>query len=473
MLGLRKTKEPDSRLDKYRRGNKKWWIALPLLALVGVLLWYGITIFKAYRDATADNITGGSSLLSDNKKEDPAADNRINVLLIGVGGEAHPGGTLADSIMVASIDPRAKSIALLSIPRDLYVTLPNGSKDKINAVHALGEKNGTKGGGPALLKQVVSTTLGVPIHYYIRIDFEGFKKIIDTLGGVTVNVKTAINDPLYPDAQMKGYDPFKISTGVHTLDGATALKYARSRETTSDFDRARRQQEIIVAIKDKVLSAQVLANPKKVSSIITILGKHILTDFSASEIDQLVVMAKNFSNPTIRNQVLGSTENGLVVSGRSSVGASIQVPRVGMNDFSEIQAFARAYFASPIIMTEKPTVLIQNSGAAKTAVTSMQKQLEWAGYTVKISDTDSTTEQTTALYDYTNKKKPHSVRYLKDRYDLKPVEKSTDETITTDFVLILGQDFTKATLAPKKDSNTTSQASPSLTLTTSSEKTTL
>ncbi len=436
-------------LDRFRKKKRRWWIALPLLAILIVGLWYVTTLFLAYRNATTANVGGGSVLLSNNANgQNSSRDSRINVLFIGIGGENHSGGNLADSIMVASIDTKSKSVALLSIPRDLYVTIPGHGKDKINAAHSIGEDSG-KGGGPALLKQTVSQTLGIPIHYFVRLDFSGFKEVIDNVGGIAINVKTAINDPLYPADSGAGYAPFKISTGLHTMDGATALKYARSRETTSDFDRARRQQEIVVAVKDKLLSTQVLANPQKVTNIISILGKHVLTDFSASETEQLIAILKGFNNPTIKNQVLGSTENNLVTGAMSSIGASIQIPRAGIDDFSEIKAFTQAYLASTAVSAEKPTVLIENAGTTKLVTSELQKQLEWAGFKVDLSDIPNTTDLQTTLYDTSKTKKPNSLAYFKDAYSLTAKDKKDDSTTTYDFILAIGKDFSKTTLVPK------------------------
>lgn len=458
-------KKDDVNLDRFRSKKKRrWWLAgfISVVLLVGI--WYALTIFVAVERATTPNIGGSSSALAQNENNVP-----INILLIGVGGQSHPGGTLADSIMVASIDKKQKTVSLLSIPRDLYVTIPGGGKEKINAAHSFGESNNQgKGGGPAVLKEVVSTTLGIPIHYFVRIDFEGFKKIIDSLGGVTVNVKTAINDPLYPDAQMKGYDPFSITAGPHTLDGKTALKYARSRETTSDFDRARRQQEVIMAIKDQVLSAKVLANPKKTTDIITILGQHILTDFSAGEIDQLITLARDLGNPKINSKVLDNGPDGLLMSSRSSAGASILVPKAGASDFSELQRFARAYIAAPSIKAENPSVELQNAGASKSTMADLKQELEWAGFSVTQTESTASPALKSVFYDNDNKAKPISGDYLEKQYDIQ-LGANPNTSFTTTYTFVIGPDFAQAqkaknkTVSIEKATSPTDEATPTLT----------
>lgn len=443
-LLIKKKTEPteSAGLDRFRKKKKiKRWIGLAILLLLIIPIWYGATALVAFNRATVSNTTTGQSILK-NATTNKEITEPINILLIGVGGESHPGGTLADSIMVASIDTKTKNVSLLSLPRDLYVDIPGHGKDKINAAHSFGENNKkNQGGGPAVLKEVVATTLGVPVHYFVRIDFDGFKKIIDTVGGVTVDVKKAINDPLYPDAQMRGYDPFSISAGSHNLDGKTALKYVRSRETTSDFDRARRQQQVISALKDKILSAQVLANPKKVTDIITVLGQHLLTDLSAKDMEQLVKIGKDFTNPTFNSYVIDTSENSLLTSSRSSAGASILVPKAGANDFTEIQLFADAYFAAPRIKSEKPTVLIERAtGVTKDTATKVVKILEAAGFTVTQSET-TVADAKTGLATYTTSK-PNSTTFFKTAYNLVPT-KGPSTAPTTDFVLTLGTDFSK------------------------------
>ncbi len=445
MSKLRVTSE-GSNLDRYRRKKSRiWLVVLGIVALAAIfLLWYGATAFVAFQRATTPNTNGGASALR-NRQADAA--EPINVLLIGVGGADHAGGTLADSIMIASIDTQAKTISLLSVPRDLYVSIPGDGKDKINAAHSYGESGSkTKGGGPALLKQVITSTLGIPVDYFIRVDFTGFKQIIDTVGGITINVPKAINDPFYPDAQMKGYEPFSISAGVHQLDGKTALKYARSRETTSDFDRARRQQEIIVALRDKVLSAQVLANPKKVTDIITVLGNHVLTDMNAADMEQFVRLASDFGKPVVHSEVLGSSDNDLLTTSRSPIGASIVVPKAGMSDFSDVQLFSRSYIAAPSLLSEHPVIrLARTEGVTKDTLAKIFKRLQWAGITVE-TDSDARLETTTTLYDLSGGQKVKTLALLKKLYTLVPstVSSPLPTGSTGDLLLVVGPDYAKA-----------------------------
>jgi len=222
-------------------------LSLGVLGTVGWLSYQATAALSQISDAPNDRQSGGLLGLPflANRPEvqqlQGEADGRVNILLIGMGGTGHKGGLLTDTIMVLSIKPEAKQAALLSIPRDLYVPIPGAGSAKINSAHALGEQRET-GTGPALAKSVVGTVLDLPIHYYIRVDFAGFTKLIDAVDGLDINVEKAIADPFYPDERTEGYAPFYLKAGPKHMDGKLALKYARSRETTSDFDRARRQQ---------------------------------------------------------------------------------------------------------------------------------------------------------------------------------------------------------------------------------------
>lgn len=441
-------------LDRFRgnKKKKKWWI-IPLILILIAAAWYILPIIRAYNQATTEHQGDGGDVLQQSNQSDAKP---INILLIGIGGEGHPGGSLADTIMVASVDPKTKNISLLSLPRDLYVTIPGKGKEKINAAHVSSSTN--KGDGPAKLKQVVSSTLGIPIHYFVRIDFDGFKKVVDALGGVKIDVKKAINDQRYPDAKQVGYDPFVISAGTHTMNGTTALKYVRSRESTSDFDRARRQQEVLVAIKDKALSAQVLANPKKVTDIITILGKHILTDFSASEIDQLIALGRQFTSPTVRQFVFDSSEKGLLLSSRNEAGSFILVPRAGANDFSELQTFSQAYVQSPRIAPEKPVIKVIRGSATREMTTKVVNQLEWAGFTVQQAATADSTATTTSLIDASSGEKNESLTYLKNSFKVTPKTATASSTATP-----------TATTTPVSTASPTTTSDPDFTLTVGSD----
>ena len=167
---------------------------------------------------------------------------RTNILLLGIDKRAQElGASRTDTMIVATVDPETKTAAMLSIPRDLWVSIPSYSEGRINTAHFLGDRDDYPGGGPALAKKTVQYALGIPIHYYVRINFEGFEKLVDAIGGISIDVKEAIHDEEYPDGNY-GYMTVDIPAGPQHMDGKTALQYARVRHGGSDFLRAKRQQ---------------------------------------------------------------------------------------------------------------------------------------------------------------------------------------------------------------------------------------
>jgi LCP family protein required for cell wall assembly len=177
---------------------------------------------------------------------------RFTVLVMGM--DQRPGefgmSFRTDTMILISLDPDTNRVGMLSIPRDLYVEIPGYRLERINAAYGLGELEGP-GGGPRLAMQTVQYNFGIPVNEYVVVNFETFIRVIDLIGGIDVEVQQAIYDPEYPDMNY-GYDPFYLDAGWQHLDGATALKYARSRHTTDDIDRSRRQQQVLYAIRDRV-----------------------------------------------------------------------------------------------------------------------------------------------------------------------------------------------------------------------------
>jgi len=196
----------------------------------------------------------------------------INVLLLGTGNSEHDGADLTDTIILASIDQKNKLVPMLSIPRDFYVDVPElGGGMKINSLYEEGKKKFSSLKGIEYLQTEVEKMTGMKIHYFVKINFNGFKDIVDALGGVDVYVDEAIHDTSYPLDGTILYQTFDLAAGQQTLDGNTALKYARSRKTTSDFDRSKRQQKLLFAIKKKAMTKAILLDSGKITNFIMLL----------------------------------------------------------------------------------------------------------------------------------------------------------------------------------------------------------
>lgn len=274
---------------------------------------------------------------------DGEADNRINVLLIAVGGAGHKGEDLADTIMVASLDPKAMRAALLSIPRDLYVQVPDQEfYSKINAVHAFGESL-SQGQGPRLLRQITEDITGLPMHYYIRIDFTAFKAIVDAVGGVSIT---------NPNTFYDYWHKISFPAGTEKMNGERALAYVRARYIEGaeggDFKRAARQQQVLLALREKIFSVQTAIDFTRANAILNSLSDNIRTDMALWEMKRFYELARLIQPDHVSTNVLTTGVNGVLASSTeilSGVPASVLRPRTG--DYAEIRRLAQNIFLTP------------------------------------------------------------------------------------------------------------------------------
>jgi polyisoprenyl-teichoic acid--peptidoglycan teichoic acid transferase len=249
-------------------------------------------------------------------------DDRVTILVMGIDrrpGEAYISRT--DTMMLLSLNPRTDSVSILSIPRDLYVVIPGRGRDRINTAFVYGSAGNNPAGGAALAIETVERNLGVPIHHYLMVDFGAFVRGIDAVGGVTVDVPYNINDPLYPDMNY-GYDPLFIPAGRHQFDGQLALKYARTRHQDDDFNRARRQQQILFAARSQVLSLGITGMLQKAPILYQQLGDGIRTDLSLEQLIRLARTAGDIPSENIRNEVL---DRNYVSGHRTEAGSSVLI----------------------------------------------------------------------------------------------------------------------------------------------------
>lgn len=233
-------------------------------------------------------------------------ETRYTVLLMGL--DRRPGQTgltyLTDTILLVSLDPATGRLGILSIPRDLFVAIPGFSaRQRVNTAMSLGEIN--NGNGPDLAMRTVQYNLGMYVHDYIVADFNAVTTIIDAIGGITVTTDYTINDPRYPDMYY-GYDPFYLEAGTHQLDGATALKFARTRHGDNDIERARRQQQVLYAIRDQVLNLDQLPQLViRAPSLLNELNENVYTSLSLDRMIELAWYAKDIPAENITTGVIG------------------------------------------------------------------------------------------------------------------------------------------------------------------------
>lgn len=432
---VQKTENSEKTPVKFKKKKKKNWKRRIILALLAIFLVGGSLVgIKAYMMAKkmfeGGTVPGLLGFLGQGQLKGEA-DGRINILLLGMGGGNHPGGTLTDTIMVASIKPQTNEVAMLSVPRDLYVPIDGYGKDKINAANALGEQKKYPGGGMALSKDTINKTLDIPIHYTVRVDFEGFSKIIDAVGGIDIDVEEDLYDPFYPDGN------YSIKKGHYHMDGKAALKYARSRETTSDFDRAKRQQKIIMAVKEKVLSAGTLTNPQKMNDILSALSDHIKTDMQIWEAQRLAQIFQKVDKNKVINRVLDNSADGPLESS-SAYGMYVLLPKTG--NFDEIKNIAKNIFTDSALRSEAAKIEVLNatgaSGQAKKAADGL------SGFGFKIDNISNADEvnASTIIYDHSNGAKPKTIEFLEKKYCTKAIQKTDDTGAGNDITIVIGKD---------------------------------
>lgn len=300
-----------------------------------------------------------------------------NVLLVGIDkrsfqpyqyagpdGSLTRNGFLADTIIVASIDSERGVVNMLSLPRDLWVRIPAfedvaEQHAKINAVHALGDRYGyPDSGGMGLLKAVVEDVTGMPIHYWMRTDFEAFVKGVDAVEGLEVYVENAFDDYMYPRAGYENavweerYEHVQFAEGWQMMDGETALKYARSRHALgaegSDFARAKRQQKVIEAFITKVMSTETLFNLQRIQGLYQAVSENVTTNIELGELPLFYGIAKDLNALELKGHVLGgpdidppllyAPDPGLFA------GAYVLIPTIGQNNYTKIHEWIEANF---------------------------------------------------------------------------------------------------------------------------------
>ncbi len=226
---------------------------------------------------------------------------RVNILLLGIDKRPDEKYSRTDTMIIATVDPNTKTAGMLSVPRDLWVSIPGYEEDRVNKAYFIGDRDDYPGGGPALAMKVLQYNLGIPIHFYAQIDFDGFRQVVDTLGGIEIYIPETIDDPKFPDNNY-GYDPFYIEEGDQTLDGYDTLRYARTRATAgSDFSRARRQQAVLMAIRDKALQLNMIP---KIPELWNTMSGAFETNLELIDILELSQLADEINPDDIQTAVL-------------------------------------------------------------------------------------------------------------------------------------------------------------------------
>lgn len=354
------------------KSARKLKINIPIITAIVIIALLTAGIVKAI---SSIGLSTFLEFAGDKLQTDPY--NHTNFLILGTAGKEHEGGNLTDTMIVASLDNDNKLITMISIPRDLYVKDEEIGNSKINEVYYKAKTYlNSSSKGVERLKEKIEEMMGIPIHYWVTINFDGFKELIDALGGIDIYVEDAIYDPYYPKDGTFDYETFSISAGQHHLDGETALKYARSRKTTSDFDRANRQQQIIYAVKEKALETETILDLEKIKELLNTIKSNIETNIKVKEILTLGAFAKDFKPENIIHRLIHDDPTkcgGFLYTPERTYydGMFVLIPAGG---FEFIQGYADLNFNTPKIAKENAKIHILN-GTGTPGIAAETKQI--------------------------------------------------------------------------------------------------
>ena len=386
-----------------------------IVTLIGILVYFTWKSFSTHYRATHDEtiLPAEKERPFDVPFEEFALESssleqydRINILLLGKASEDYPGTDLTDTIMIASIDTVEKKIALFSLPRDLYVNIPDTDYyTRINSVYQYGLTNKE---GVEPIKETIEDITGQEIHFYIIADFDGFIDIVDALGGINVDVLRDVKDTRYPGPN-RSYQTFELEKGLQNMDGDTALKYVRYRhgDPEGDFGRAKRQQQVLQALKNRAFSLRTIFNPFAMNTLLTSLGDHIRTDISAADMAHFVTLIKKLDTQNIATVVVDAWKPDSLLRvmhvQHGPIRAFGLVPRTG--SYTEIRDLAENAFDIDKVKQRKEKVSVENAtiiivdrseipGLAYKTQQLLTKDLGLKNVSIKTSDLSGVEEET-------------------------------------------------------------------------------
>jgi LCP family protein required for cell wall assembly len=436
--------------SKWRRARliatSSFAVALVLVITLGGLM-FSENYIKLHKDvfrgtATADPLSNANLLNGQDG-------GRINVLLMGRDGDSSKQPDVTDSMVLASIDVVNNNVTLISVPNNLWV---NNSQGAMEVSHAFekgeysfsGSMNpnssdtDTIDAGFKLADQTVSGVLGVPINYNVIINFDGLQQLVDAIGGITINIPTALNDPTM--AWQNAGQPIIAQAGTQTLSGKQTLLYATSKESTSETDREQRQREVLSAIFSKVMSTSTLSNPIKVSDMISSLGNNVASDLSMTDAAKLYQLVAPISPNSFTSDDLFTNNSQYMMTG-TMAGQSIVLPSAGLFNYGQIHSYIATALPNPYLAKEDAGVLILNGTSTPGLATSLGNKLSAKGFNViGVANASSSNWSKTTLYKVSGNS-PHTEELLEKAASLTLSHKAISKSIPTDgadFVIIIG-----------------------------------
>ncbi len=330
--------EPDPKKKSYF----KRILAAFFILLVGSFIFIAAWDARNISNATSKLFgTGNLMDLASSQTLKSTDSGRVNVLLIGYSADdpGHPGANLTDSIILLSMNPAKKTGYMLSIPRDLYVNIPNSGYGKINEAY--------QDGGAELLEQIVSDKFQTPINYYVLVNYASVRETVNALGGITVNIQSRDPRGLYdPNISPADGGPLKLANGSQQLDGQTALNLTRARGDAvgsygfaqADFDRTQNQRLVLTAIKQK-LNWKIILNPRQNGQLLNAAADNLKTDVTLSEARPLFGLFNSIPTASLQSLSLRDFNGKNYLASYTTVyGQSALIPAFGLSDYSQIQA---------------------------------------------------------------------------------------------------------------------------------------
>jgi polyisoprenyl-teichoic acid--peptidoglycan teichoic acid transferase len=357
--------------------------------------------------------------------------SNLNIILMGTDRRPSQLSWRTDTLILVTVNQEEKTVGLLSIPRDLWVQIPGIGAQRINTADFYGEYYHLPGGGPQSIKSTIERNLGIRVHYYVRVGFDGFRKGIDTLGGVDVDVDCALQENNFYDDY--GRADLNFQPGVQHMDGVTALRYARSRETTNDFDRARRQRKVLIAMWDKALSLNLLP---KWPELYSQFRDSVQTDMGPVELTALAWIGSQLHLDRLKSRAI---DNRLTTPWTGPAGEDVLLPQPEKIHSLLVDFFSDSTGTEDPFEAENARVQIVsgNPQAANIAVVALERQ----GFNMTNPQAAPTLAATSSIL--INHPEPATVQRLVDALRISPgnVRTVNDPSAAADIQVILGQDY--------------------------------
>lgn len=355
----------------------------------------------------------------------------LNILIMGTDRRSGQPNWRTDTLILVSVNQEDKTVGMLSIPRDLWVQIPGIGAQRINTADFYGEYYHLPGGGPQTIKSTVERNLGVRVHYYVRVGFDAFRKSIDTLGGINVDVDCPLVENTFYDDY--GRASLNFQPGVQPMDGVTALRYARSRYTTNDYDRARRQRKVLLAMWDKALSLNLLP---KWPDLFNQFHDSFQTDLGPVELTALAWIGSQFHLDRLKSRAI---DNRVTRPWTGPAGEAVLLPQPEKIHSLLVDFFSDSSTTDLSFEEEQARIQVVsgNPQAANIAVVSLQRQ----GFIVTNPEATGSLSPTSSLIVY--HAKPATVQRLVDALRINPnnVRNVDSPNSQVDIQVILGRDY--------------------------------